>query len=197
MGRFALKRAWGLGNSGVFASTPNRKYAGGSPCPPNQTYVRARFADAMAAVAVEVRRPSALRISDDAVRQAARRSRKRGLSGTRHHGRAGRHAPRRSRKRIDPAVDSLTAVYRHSPQRRNGVRAAPRAAPKAAPESSRLASVFRLGLAALSVFPSRAGCGGASRPQRERRSSATPNLKIRPRKLLESQSGCPKPFQRV
>ena len=107
----------------------------------------------MAAVAVEVRRPSALRISDDAVRQAARRSRKRGLSGTRHHGRAGRHAPRRPRQADRPGgrfANRRLSPFPPTPKRSPG---APRAAPKAAPESSRLASVFRLGLAALIRLP--------------------------------------------
>ena len=57
---------------------------------PNRIDVRARFraADAMGAVAVEVRRPRARRRSDNALRQAARHRRERGLSGMRPRMRA-------------------------------------------------------------------------------------------------------------
>ena len=53
---------------------------------PNLIDVRARFraADAMGAVAVEVRRPRACRRYDNALQEAARYRRERGLSGMRH-----------------------------------------------------------------------------------------------------------------
>ena len=67
---------------------------------PNQIDVRARFrpADAMGLVAVDVQRPRARHRLDNALRQALRHRRERGLSGMRHTRGVGRHARQQARQ---------------------------------------------------------------------------------------------------
>ena len=70
----------------------------------NQIDVRARFraANEMGPVAVEVERPRARHRPDDALRQAVRHSRERGLSGMRHPSRVGRPARQQARQVDSP-----------------------------------------------------------------------------------------------
>ena len=81
-----------------------------------------RAADEMGLVAVEVQRPRARHRPDDALRQALRHSRERGLSRMRHPGRVGRPARQQARQVDSPhGRAARTAVCRHS-QRNEGNR---------------------------------------------------------------------------
>ena len=75
-----------------------------------------RPADATGSVAVEIRRPRARHRPDDALRQAARHRRERGLSGMRHPCRLGCHARQQAGQADRLASEPLTACRSPFPQ---------------------------------------------------------------------------------
>ena len=84
---------------------------------PNQIDVRARFraADGLGLVDVEVRRSRARHRPDNALRQALRRRRERGLSGMRHPGRLDRPARQQTRQVDRPYMRTARSdLCRHS-----------------------------------------------------------------------------------